>query len=106
MSRVLDVERIGGMSVGVGGFSVKISDPLCPWNEGTWRFEAQAGKLVVSKTQAADCELTIQGLTALVAGSHDPQDIPLRGWGNPGSALQAIQREMFCRLTPYLHEIF
>ena len=86
MSRVLDVEKIGGMSVGNGSFSARIIDPLCPWNEGGWRFESRDGKLDVSRTTKADCELTIQGLTALIGGIHDPQDIPLRQWGNPDEA--------------------
>ena len=76
MSRVLDVERIGGMNVGEGGFSAQIIDPLCPWNEGTWRFEANRGKLQVTRTSKAECQLTVQGLTALIAGTHDPQDFP------------------------------
>jgi predicted acetyltransferase len=106
MSRVLDVEKIGGMSAGEGAFSAKVVDPLCPWNEGAWRFEGHNGELCVSKSANADCQLTIQGLTALIAGNYDPQDIPLRGWGNPDSALQSILREIFPRESPYLHEVF
>lgn len=106
MGRVLDVARIGGMSVGDGSFAARITDPICPWNQGTWRFEACDGKLQVSKAAEDDCELTIQGLSALVAGTHDPGDFPLRGWGNPGAAVQAILRNMFPRLCPYIHENF
>jgi predicted acetyltransferase len=106
MSRVLDVARIGGMQVGAGGFNARISDPLCPWNEGTWRFAAQDGRLQVSAAHEGDCNLTIQGLTALVAGTHDPQELELRGWGDPDPALQATLRRMFPRLWPYLHENF
>ena len=62
--------------------------------------------LQVSKTAQADCELTIQGLSALVSGTHDPQDFPLRSWGNPDPELQAIQRRMFPRLCPFMHEMF
>jgi hypothetical protein len=106
MSRVLDIERIGGMNVGNGNFSARIIDSLCPWNEGCWRFESSDGRLQVAKSLKVDCDLTIQGLTALIAGVHDPQDIPLRGWGNPDAALQSIQREMFPRMNPYMHETF
>lgn len=106
MSRVLDVERIGGMNVGEGGFSAQIIDPLCPWNEGTWRFEANRGKLQVTRTSKAECQLTVQGLTALIAGTHDPQDFPLRGWGNPQPGLQSVLREMFPKMSPFLHENF
>ena len=106
MNRVLDVENLNGMCVGEGSFSAKIIDPLCPWNEGDWLFEGSDGSLKVMKTINADCKLAIQGLTALVAGTHAPQDFPLRGWGDPDSALQSIQSQMFPRLCPYLHEMF
>jgi predicted acetyltransferase len=106
MSRVLDVEKIGGMNVGDGSFSARIIDPLCAWNEGMWRFESQDGNLQVTRASRVDCELTIQGLTALVAGTHDPQDFPLRSWGDPDPALQSIQRRLFSKMNPYLHENF
>jgi len=106
MSRVLDVERLGGMNVGKGSFSAQVIDPLCPWNEGAWKFESSSGKLQVKKTLKAECQLTVQGLTALIAGSHDPQDFPLRGWGNPNPALQSTMREMFPGMSPFIHENF
>ena len=106
MSRVLDVEKIGGMCVGEGNFSAKIIDPLCPWNGDSWHFEGRDGNLLVSKALNAECELTIQGLSALVAGTRDPQDLPLRGWGQSSPALQLIQSRMFPRVCPYIHEIF
>ena len=106
MNRVLDVENLNGMCVGEGSFSAKIIDPLCPWNEGDWLFEGSDGSLKVMKTINADCELAIQGLTALVAGTHAPQDFPLRGWGDPDPVLQSIQSRMFPRLCPFLHEMF
>jgi len=106
MSRVLDVEKIGGMQVGEGRFTARIVDPLCPWNEGIWQFESHAGVLQVAKGSSTDCELTIQGLTGLVAGTLDPQDLPLRGWGNPSPAVQAIQRAIFPHVIPHMHEVF
>ncbi len=106
MSRVLDIENISGMVVGDGSFKARITDPLCPWNEGCWLFNSAHGTLEVSKISSADCELTIQGLSALAAGTLDPQDIPLRGWGSSDSRLQSIQRAMFSRMRPYIHEYF
>jgi predicted acetyltransferase len=106
MSRVLNVENIGGMQVGEGIFSARIVDPLCPWNEGVWRFESRDGRLDVSRTSNADCELTIQGLSTLVSGVDDPQDFPLRGWGNPGSAQVSSLRRMFSGMRPFMHENF
>ena len=106
MSRVLDVERIGGINVGEGSFSAQIIDPICPWNEGVWKFESSSGKLQVMKTSKAECQLTVQGLSALIAGTRDPQDFPLRGWGDPNPMLQSTMREMFPRLSPFMHENF
>jgi hypothetical protein len=94
------------MSVGAGSFSARILDPLCPWNEAAWHFEGRGGKLEVAKTPAAECELSIQGLSALIAGTRDPQEFPLRGWGNPDPALQSIMRGMFPKMIPFLHENF
>ncbi len=106
MSRVLDVERIGGMDIGKGSFSAQIIDPICPWNESVWKFESSSGKLKVRKTSKAECQLTVQGLTALIAGVHDPQDFPLRGWGDPNPVLQSTMREMFPKMSPFMHENF
>jgi predicted acetyltransferase len=106
MSRVLDVEKIGGMNVGKGCFSAKIIDPLCPWNEGIWQFESSDGKLQVVEASKPDCELTIQGLSALIAGTCDPRDFPVVGWGDPDPTLQSVQREMFPAARPYMHENF
>ncbi len=114
MGRVLDVARLGGMTVGPGGFTARISDPICPWNEGIWRFESANGEsakkeLRVTRGGASeepDCALTIQGLTALVYGTHDPGDFAFRGWGDPGPGVQAAMRALFPRLVPHLHERF
>jgi hypothetical protein len=51
MSRVLEVEKIGGIEVGEGSFSAKIIDPLCLWNEGFWHFEGSDGKLFLLRAQ-------------------------------------------------------
>ena len=110
MCRVLDVEKIGGMQVGEGSFSIRVVDALCPWNEGFWRFEACDGQLRVSKAYQVDCQgycqLSIQGLSALVAGALDAQDLPWRGWGNLDAEQQATLRSMFPKMTPFLHENF
>jgi predicted acetyltransferase len=106
MSRILDIGGMGGMETGAGIFSAHITDPLLPSNEGNWKFKTVNGCLQVTKTDAIDCELAIHGLTALVFGTHDPQDFPLRGWGNPRPEIQAVMRTMFPLRTPFLHENF
>jgi Sterol carrier protein domain len=106
MSRVLDVEKLNGMQVGEGSFSAKIIDPYCSWNEGNWQFASIGGKLEVTPATAPECELTIQGLSALIIGIHEPQGFSLRSWGNPDPDLQSRMSLMFPKIFPFMHEMF
>jgi len=62
--------------------------------------------LTVSPAKTADCQLTIQGLSALVYGVSDPEDFALRGWGDPSPALIDTLRMIFPPRLPYLHEFY
>ena len=106
MGRVVDVAGLGGMHTGPGSFSARISDPICPWNEGVWGFETVDRRLQVSPAEQADCDLTIQALAALIYGTHDPDDFSIRGWGNPSPDSLATMRSMFSPQVPFLHEYF
>lgn len=106
MGRVVDVAGLGGMHTGPGRFSARVRDSLCPWNKGDWQFETVDGLLKVSTTDSADCSLSIQGLSALIYGAHDPGDFSLRGWGDPAPQIQATMRAMFPPRLPWLHEFF
>ncbi|NDJ63051.1 MAG: GNAT family N-acetyltransferase [Chloroflexi bacterium] len=106
LGRVLDVRKIGGLVVGPGTFSARISDPLAPWNEGTYRFAGVEGRLHVEPADQADCQLTIHGLTALIYGTHPPDDFVFRGWGDPAPVTQAIMQTMFPLAQPFLYEQF
>jgi hypothetical protein len=50
--------------------------------------------------------LSIQGVSALVYGAHDPADFYVRGWGDPSPKVQAAMREMFPPALAHLHEMF
>ncbi|MBN1137280.1 MAG: GNAT family N-acetyltransferase, partial [Anaerolineae bacterium] len=106
MGRVVDVAGLGGMQTGPGRFAARVTDPLCPWNETAWQFETVEGLLRVGATVEAECDLSIQGLTALVYGTHDPGDFAIRGWGDPTPEVQETMRAIFPPLTPHLHERF
>jgi len=106
MGRVLDIEKMNGINVGEGTFSVEILDPTCPWNEGSWKFEGQSGKLKVTKTKQAGHQLTIQGLSALVYGSLAPGSFRYRGWGAFPESMEKSMQNLFPQKTPYLHESF
>ena len=109
MSRILNLTGLDGLQTEPGQFQATIDDPQCPWNNGSFGFETVEGHLQITPLTTAttsDTRLTIQGLTALVYGPHDPADFEVRGWGNPSPALQTTLREMFPPRLPYLHEIF
>ena len=108
MGRVLDVARLGGMTVGPGEFTARIRDEQCPWNQGVYTFRADDGRLEVTPgaTGDATCELTISALSALIYGTHEPETFALRGWGAPTPAMQVTLRTMFPPLLPFLHETF
>ncbi len=106
MGRVVDLANLGGMHTGPGRFSARVSDPLCPWNEGIWQFETVDGTLRICAADEADCDLTIQALAALIYGTQDPDDFAMRGWGNPTSAVQETMQRIFPPRIPHLHEQF
>jgi predicted acetyltransferase len=106
MGRVVDVAQIGGMQTGLGRFAARIRDPLCAWNEGVWQFETVDGLLRVNPGVAADCDLSIQALAALIYGTHDPVDFRLKDWGNPSAEVEDTMRAMFPPAMPYLHESY
>jgi hypothetical protein len=106
MGRVVDLAQIGGMQSSPGRFSVRVRDPYCPWNEDTWRLVTDNGRLQVRRGGEPDCELSIQGISALVYGAHDPGDFPIRGWGDPSPELLGTMRRMFPPKLAYLHEWF
>jgi len=106
MVRVLNVAKLSGMHTTPGSFTSTITDPLCPWNAKAWRFESVDGILQVSEVKSADITLPIQGLTALVFGSHDPEEFTFRGWGDPYPQQQEAMRSLFPPMIPYIHEWF
>lgn len=106
MGRVLDVAGLNGLLAGPGSVSVQIRDTFCPWNEGIWRLETGSGKLQVSPAQEPDFQLSIQALSALVYGTHEIDDFPVRDWGDPNPAQRETLKIMFPRKLPYLHLFF
>jgi len=106
MVRVLDVMKLSGLPVGNGVFRAKIQDDQCEWNNGTFEFRAENGLLVVEPIDTADCELTIQGLSAVVFGTHDIGSLQWRGWGNPSSVIQSKIEGVFPQISPYIHSRF
>lgn len=106
MGRIVRLQGLQGLQVGKGVFSARISDPICPWQEGIWTFEGTEEGLIVQRGTQADCDLQIQAVSALVYGTHDPGDFIFRAWGNPSKEVQEQMRSIFSRQIPYIHEAF
>jgi hypothetical protein len=62
--------------------------------------------LHVSEGGKADCKITIQALSALIYGSHDPNDFQWRRWGNPSPETIATLQSLFPMMRPYLFVVF
>jgi predicted acetyltransferase len=106
LGRIISIDRLAGLQTGPGRFTARIRDEYCPWNERTYRFESIDGTLHISESATADCELSIQALTALIYGTHEPATFEFRAWGNPSPEIQTIMQTMFPAMQPYLHEEF
>lgn len=102
MGRVLDIRRLEGIPVGDGTITLDVDDPFCNWNTGTFTLSAVDGALNVTGGSDADCKLTIQGLSALVYGSHDLHDFQWRGWGTLSSDHMTTLSTMFPPASPFL----
>jgi predicted acetyltransferase len=110
MNRVLDVRALRGVPCGPGPeIAIRLTDPFCPWNEGTFTLADDAGTLAIEPTTAEPAAtLSIQALTALLYGGHDPAEFPFLGWGTPDEPTCARLRALFPPPAnlPYLYEEF
>jgi hypothetical protein len=106
MGRVLDIEKLNGIPVGEGKLSARITDPTCPWNDGIWQFESQAGLLSATRAANAGCEVGIQGISSLVFGNVPPEEFQYRGWGVIPPSIQDQMTSLFPPAAPHLHEYF
>jgi predicted acetyltransferase len=106
MGRVVTLPSLNGLPCGEGAITVQVMDQNCDWNNGTWQLSGEDGQLQITRSDVPECELSIQGLSALVYGSPDPEEFTLRGWGNPDAKQQAMLQILFPRALPYLHTIY
>jgi len=107
LGRLVDITRLSGMQSGPGQATIAIKDEYCPWNEGTYSFESNDGKLHIERSaQTPDCTLSIQGLSGLIYGTHEPQSFAIREWGNPSPQVQETLLSLFPPKEPYLFERF
>jgi predicted acetyltransferase len=86
MVRVVDAEKaVAGLPAAQPGqITFKLVDPLCKWNNGTFTLESDRRQLKMNRTQTApDTTMTIEGLSALVYGTHSVEALEQAGWIKP-----------------------
>lgn len=106
LGRVINVSALNDQAVGPGRFVAHITDPLCPWNEHTFKFASVDGQLDVAHSDGPECTLSIQAVSALVYGVRDPAEFAIHGWGDPPPEVQQTMRTMFPKQMPWLHKEF
>lgn len=106
MGRVILVDQLSGLDVGSGEISIQIKDDNCEWNNKSFLFKAVNGKLEVSETNNYDCQLSIQGLSAIIYGCYNLDDFEFKKWGKISSEHKKVLEGLFPKLLPYLHADF
>lgn len=106
MARIISLDRLSGPCAGDGEVTLAVTDPQCPWNEGTWTLRGSGGELEIVPGTDADAAITIQGLSALLFNGIDPAILPFLGWGDIDEPAAAQLRALFPPALPYLHEQF
>jgi predicted acetyltransferase len=83
MVRVIDVkEALSGLpATEKGELVIKLSDHQCEWNTGTYLLQSDGRHLKIQPTkQATKTKLTIDGLSALVYGTHSLEALEYTQW--------------------------
>ncbi|MDQ7909658.1 GNAT family N-acetyltransferase [Phytohabitans sp. ZYX-F-186] len=106
MARVLAVPPLAGARVGPGRVVVEVVDD--PFIAGTYLLDGRAGRLEVGGDEAGVPRATLRaaGLSALVYGVLEPDELPLRGFGAVPADAGAQLRALFPRAVPYLFADF
>jgi predicted acetyltransferase len=106
MARVLSVEGLAGMPVGSARVAVEVVDD--PFIAGHYELDGSSGVLDARRASGLvpDATLTVPGLSGLIYGVLDPDELPIRGFGQVhGDAAERL-RTLFPRALPYLHAHF
>jgi predicted acetyltransferase len=106
MGRVLSVEGLAGMPVGAAHVAVEVIDD--PFIAGHYELDGSSGVLDARRATGLvpDATLTVAGLSGLVYGVLDPDELPIRGFGQAGGEAAERLRTLFPRALPYLHAHF
>jgi GNAT superfamily N-acetyltransferase len=101
MARLLSVDTLTGTRVGgPGRVAVEVVDD--PFIAGRYVFDGRSGVLEVTRGGEASATLTVAGLSALVYGVLDPDDVVVRGLGTIPADTAGALRALWPREIPYL----
>jgi predicted acetyltransferase len=109
MGRIIDAEKcLEGIEVkGEGKVRLKLTDPICEWNNKVLEIATKEGKLNVEETsEKEEIEMTIEGLTALIYGVMTIEEIEYNSWMKGGEEEKEKLREWFPRKDPWMVEDF
>jgi len=106
MVRVLSLDALDGLSVGDGRVTVDVVDD--PFVSGEFLLESDAGTLRVTRGSGSGprATLTSAGLSALVYGVLDPEEVVIRGLGGIPPEAATPLRALFPPRSAYLHADF
>jgi predicted acetyltransferase len=106
MARVLALPPLQGMAAGRERVTVAVAGD--PFIAGGYVLDGRSGTLEVTPAGEAGAEatLTAAGLSALVYGVLDPEDIVIRGLGDIPADPAARLRTLFPPQVPYLYARF
>lgn len=102
MARVLSLDGLAGMATGPGVVAVDVVED--PFVAGRYVLDGRSGQLTVDHDGAGEpvVTLTVPGLSGLIYGVLDPEDVVVRGFGAVPVDAAAQLRALFPRRVPYL----
>jgi hypothetical protein len=102
MARVLSVAALTGMPAGRDRVTVEVTGD--PYIGGRYTLDGMTGSLEAARSDgsAVDASLTAAGLSALVYGVLDPEEVVVRGLGEIPRDAAARLRRLFTRCQPYV----
>ena len=105
MARVLSLDLLAGTPAGPGRVTVEVVDD--PFISGRYRLDGTSGVLdVTSGAQGSEATLTAAGMSGLIYGVLDPDDVVVRGFGDVPAEVASRLRVLFPRRIPYLFASF
>ena len=105
MARVLSLDLLAGTPAGPGRVTVDVVDD--PFISGRYSLDGTSGVLDVTRgAQASEATLTAAGMSGLIYGVLDPDDVVVRGFGEVPAEVASRLRVLFPRRVPYLFASF